>query len=41
MRRQGIHSPDWGDALSMTFYADVKRVVEKTRKRPRRIGFSG
>ena len=41
MRRQGIHSPDWGDALSMTFYADIKRVVEKTRKRPRRRGFSG
>ena len=41
MRRAGIHSPDWGDALSMTFYADVKRVVEKTRKRPRRGGFSG
>jgi phage terminase large subunit len=41
MRRKGIHSPDWGDALSMTFYADIKRVVEKTRKRPRRTGFSG
>lgn len=41
MRRKGIHSPDWGDALSMTFYADIKRVVEKTRKRPRRVGFSG
>ena len=41
MRRKGIHSPDWGDALSMTFYADIKRVVEKTRKRPRRRGFSG
>lgn len=42
MRRKGIHSPDWGDALSMTFYADIKRVVEKTRTRPRRSrGFSG
>lgn len=41
MRRKGIHSPDWGDALSMTFYADVKRVVEQTRQRPRRGGFSG
>jgi phage terminase large subunit len=42
MRRKGIHSPDWGDALSMTFYADIKRVVEKTRTRPRRSrGFAG
>ena len=41
MRRKGIHSPDWGDALSMTFYADVKRVIEKTRKRPRAGGFAG
>jgi phage terminase large subunit len=42
MRRKGIHSPDWGDALSMTFYADIKRVVEKTRTRPRRRGgFAG
>ena len=42
MRRRGVKSPNYGDALSMTFYADIKRVVEKTRTRPRRRGgFAG